>query len=63
LPASIPAALAAIITRCLEHDPGARYQTAAELAAALAPLSAEPARASAAVDRCAEMAARARTST
>jgi tetratricopeptide (TPR) repeat protein len=33
--ASIPAPICAVVTRCLERDPGARYQTTAELAAAL----------------------------
>ena len=31
----IPESLAAVVTRCLEHDPAARYQTTAELRAAL----------------------------
>jgi tetratricopeptide (TPR) repeat protein len=35
---SIPEPLAALVTRCLERDPKARYQTAAELCAALAAL-------------------------
>ena len=35
---SIPEPLAALVTRCLERDPAARYQTTAELCAALAAL-------------------------
>jgi TolB-like protein/Tfp pilus assembly protein PilF/predicted Ser/Thr protein kinase len=35
LPAGVPAALAAVITRCLEKDPTKRYQKAQELGAAL----------------------------
>ena len=35
---SIPEPLAAIVARCLERDPGARYRTTAELSAALAAL-------------------------
>jgi eukaryotic-like serine/threonine-protein kinase len=35
---SIPEPLAALVSRCLEADPGARYQTTAELCAALAAL-------------------------
>jgi tetratricopeptide (TPR) repeat protein len=35
---SIPEPLAALVTRCLERDPGARFQSTAELCAALAAL-------------------------
>jgi len=35
---SIPEPLAALVARCLERDPGARYQTTGELCAALAAL-------------------------
>ncbi len=37
---SLPPALCAVIERCLERDPNARYQTAADLRAALAPYDA-----------------------
>jgi eukaryotic-like serine/threonine-protein kinase len=39
--ASIPEGLAEVVTRCLERDPGARYQTSSELVAALAALDDE----------------------
>ena len=35
LPAGVPAAIGAVVTRCLEKDPGRRYQGAGELRAAL----------------------------
>jgi len=35
LPASVPPALAAIVSRCLEKDPARRYRDAGELLAAL----------------------------
>lgn len=39
--ANVPPAFAAVIARCLAKDPAARFQTMAELAAALRPFSAE----------------------
>jgi serine/threonine-protein kinase len=44
LPATVPPELAAVIARCMEKDPAARYQTVAELAAALAPFGSPDAR-------------------
>jgi serine/threonine-protein kinase len=38
-----PAGLAAVVRRCLEKDPGQRFQSMAELAQALAPYAATPA--------------------
>src|SRR5690606_30729565 len=45
LPASCPAALGALVMRCLEKDRERRFQTVAELAAALVPLAPSEARA------------------
>jgi serine/threonine-protein kinase len=44
LPPHVPAALVAVIARCLEKDPGSRYQTVVELATALAPFGGAGAR-------------------
>jgi serine/threonine protein kinase len=41
---AVAAALAAVVARCLEKDPGARYDDAASLIAALAPFSSDAAR-------------------
>lgn len=41
LPTSLPADLSSVIARCLQKDPAKRYATVAELAAALAPMSAD----------------------
>jgi serine/threonine-protein kinase len=43
--ADIPAALETIVMRCLSRDPAARYQTVAELAAALKPFASDQMRA------------------
>ncbi|MGO4883298.1 MAG: protein kinase domain-containing protein, partial [Bryobacteraceae bacterium] len=42
LPLSVPAALNLIVRRCLEKEPDRRFQSAADLAGALASLSASP---------------------
>ncbi len=52
LPASIPARLRAIVLGCLEKEPAARFQTVAELAAALVPLAPHEARAYASRSSC-----------
>jgi hypothetical protein len=43
LPAAVPTALQGIVRRCLEKDPGARFQSAQDLAFALEILPADPA--------------------
>jgi tetratricopeptide (TPR) repeat protein len=43
LPASVPAAYSAIVRRCLEKDPDARYQQAADVYQALQDMAAPPA--------------------
>ncbi len=43
--ADVPAAVEAIVARCLSRDPAARYQTVGELAAALLPFTSEQMRA------------------
>ena len=46
-----PAGLAAVVMRCLDKDPDARFQTVAEVAAALAPFAATPKQAETSVRR------------
>jgi len=51
LTARIPAGLDGVIHRCLEKDPGRRFQSTAELAAALAPFAGSPAQAAITIER------------
>jgi hypothetical protein len=47
----LPLGLEAVVARCLEKEPGRRFQNVAELAAALAPYATNPVRATTAVER------------
>jgi len=51
LTARLPAGLDGVIYRCLEKDPAHRFQSAAELAAALAPYAGSPAQAAITLER------------
>ncbi len=55
VPVALPGALGEVVARCLEKDPDRRFQSVAELAAALAPYASDPANATMIAERAARI--------